>query len=51
VVWLLVELTPNGQHYGMALPMLGAVLGCHGDPPQGSKVGLQISLLVGFTKV
>jgi hypothetical protein len=38
----------------MALLLLGAVLGCHGDgdPPQGSKVGYkQMSLLIGFPQV
>ena len=39
VLWLLVELKPNCQHHCMALPMPGAVLGCHGDPPQVFKVG------------
>ena len=34
VVWLLVELKPNFQHHGMALPMPEVVLSCHGDPPQ-----------------
>ena len=39
VVWLLVELKPNCQHHGMALPMLGAVSGCHGDPPKCPTLG------------